>query len=224
MKLQDYFNQTKVATITVDENAVIGDQILLSGDVEITPGKYNVYLITNFEDQEALMFAQSGDFFSNIEEMDLAVTKYAETGTYGLASDRVTYLRSVDDAWEDVHSCETVYVRPTNDSDTTYSIYTNADNTAFFLDDRHVYMEHIAREKLKDDNDAEYAMTYLLCINTIDKGRQVEVIYDILEDDDTEIFKKKPSKRLAETIVDALIAKSLLTNTDLQEKLAANNE
>ena len=224
MKLQDYFNQTKVATITVGENAVIGDQILSDGDVEITSGKYNVYLITNFEDQEALMFAQSGDFFSNIEEMDLAVTKYAETGTYGLASDRVTYLRNVDDAWEDVHSCETAYVRPTNDGDTTYSIYTNADNTAFFLDDRHVYMEHIAREKLKDDNDAEYAMTYLLCINTIDKGRKVEVIYDILEDDDTEIVKKKPSKRLAETIVDVLIAKSLLTNVDLRDKLASDDE
>ena len=28
MKLRDYFNQTKVATITVGENAVIGDQIL----------------------------------------------------------------------------------------------------------------------------------------------------------------------------------------------------
>lgn len=206
MKLQDYFNQTKVATITVDENAVIGDQILLNGDVEITPGKYNVYLITNFEDQEALMFAQSGDFFSNIKEMDLAVTKYAETGTYGLASDRSTYLRNIGDAWEGIHSCETAYVRPTNDGDTVYSIYTNSDNTAFFLDDRHVYMEHIAREKLKDDNTAEYAMTYLLCINTIDKGRQVEVIYDVLDDDDTEIVKKKPSKRLAETIVDALIA------------------
>lgn len=191
MKLQDYFNQTKVATITVGENAVIGDQILLDGDVEITPGKYNVYLITNFEDQEALMFAQSGDFFSNIEEMDLAVTKYAETGTYGLASDRVTYLRNVDDAWEDIHNCETAYVRPTNGGDTTYSIYTNADNTAFFLDDRHVYMEHIAREKLKDDNVAEYAMTYLLRINTIDKGRKVEVIYDVLDGDDTEIVKKK---------------------------------
>lgn len=224
MKLQDYFNQTKVATIIVDENAIIGDQMLLDGDVEITPGKYNVYLITNFEDQEALMFAQSGDFFSNIEEMDLAVTKYAETGTYGLASDRVTYLRNVDDAWEDIHSCKTAYVRPTNDGDTTYSIYTNADNTAFFLDDRQVYMEHIAREKLDDDNDAEYAMTYLLCINTIDEGRKVEVIYDILEDDDTEIVKKKPSKRLAETIVDILIAKSLLTNVDLRDKLASDDE
>lgn len=209
MKLQDYFNQTKDATITVGENSVIGDQILLDGDVEITPGKYNVYLITNFEDQEALMFAQSGDFFSNIEEMDLAVTKYAETGTYGLASDRVTYLRNVDDAWEDIHNCETAYVRPTNDGDTTYSIYTNADNTAFFLDDRHIYMEHIAREKLKDDNAAEYAMTYLLCINIIDKGRKVEVIYDVLDGDDTEIVKKKPSKRLAETIIDALIASQL---------------
>lgn len=209
MKLQDYFNQTKVATITVDENAVIGDQILLDGDVEITPGKYNVYLITNFEDQEALMFAQSGDFFSNIEEMDLAVTKYAETGTYGLAIDKETYFRNIADAWEDIHSCENAYVRPTNDGDTMYSIYTNADNTAFFLDDRHVYMEHIAREKLKDDNDAEYAMTYLLCINTIDRGREVEVIYDVLDGDDTEIVKKKPSKRLAETIVDALIASQL---------------
>lgn len=224
MKLQDYFNQTKVATITVDENAVIGDQILPDGDIKITPGTYNVYLITNFEDKEALMIAQSGDFFSNIEDMDLSVTKYAETGTYGLASDKWTYLRNVDDAWKDIHSCENAYVRPTNDGDTVCSIYTNADNTAFFLDDRHIYLEHIAREKLKDDNDAEYAISYLLQIDTIDKGRKVEVIYDILEDDDTEIVKKKRSKRLAETIVDALIAKSLLTNTDLQEKLAANNE
>lgn len=213
MRLQDYFNQTKVATITVDENAVIGDQILLNGDVKITPGKYNVYLITDSYNLEALMFAQSGDFFSNIEEMDLAITKYAETGTYGLASDRSIYLRNVGDAYEGIHSCETAYVRLTNDGDIVYSIYTNADNTAFFLDDRHLYMEHIAREKLKDDNTAEYAITYLLVINTIDKGRQVEVIYDILEDDDTEIFKKKPSKRLAETIVDALLVKSLLINT-----------
>lgn len=223
MKLQSYFNQTKVATITVGENAVIGDHILSDGDVEITPGTYNIYLITNFEDKEALMIAQSGDFFSNIEEMDLSVTKYAETGTYGLASDKVTYLRNVDDAWEDIHSCETAYVRPTNDGDTAYSIYTNADNTAFFLDDQHVYMEHIAREKLKDDNDAEYVISYLLCINTIIKDRQVEVIYDVLDDDDSEIVTKKPSKRLAETIVDALVVKSLLTNIDLQDKLTINN-
>lgn len=222
MKLQSYFNQTKVATITVDENAVIGDQILLDGDVEITPGTYNVYLITNFEDKEALMFAQSGDFFSNIEEMDLSVTKYAETGTYGLASDKVTYLRNVDDAWEGIHSCDTAYVRPTNDGDTIYSIYTNADNTAFFLDDRHVYMEQIAREKLNDDNDAEYVISYLFQIDTIDKGREVEVIYDVLEDDDTEVVMKKSSKRLAEAIVDALVVRSLLTNVDLRDKLTGN--
>lgn len=67
MTLQEKFTQQHVATIQLSESAQIGE-FGSSEETRVPPGTYNVYKVTKKDEgYYGLMYAQEGDFYTNIE-------------------------------------------------------------------------------------------------------------------------------------------------------------
>ena len=153
MTLREKFTQKHVAKIRLGESAQIGE-FGSSNETTVTPGVYNVYEVTkNDEGYYGLMYAQEGDFYTNIERMDMADLRGVDAGTYGIASNQGEYdTCSVDVYVEDDggHS-PTAYVSKTNSGDGAFAVFTNSDNTAFFLDDENIYLNYLIEERHPED-------------------------------------------------------------------------
>lgn len=153
MTLREKFTQQHVAKIRLGESAQIGE-FGSSNETTVTPGVYNVYEVTkNDEGYYGLMYAQEGDFYNNIEHMDMTDMRGVDAGTYGIASNQGEYdTCSVDVYVEDDggHS-PTAYVSKTNSGDGAFAVFTNSDNTAFFLDDEYIYLNHLIEERHPED-------------------------------------------------------------------------
>ena len=95
----------------------------------------------------ALMFAQTGDFYTNISSMDIAKLQSSDGASYGIADGDDAYKQGYDDMWnhEDI---TTSYVAPTNDGDSDYVVYSNKDRTAFLLDDENIYLKYFYNIKM----------------------------------------------------------------------------
>ena len=153
MTLREKFTQKHVAKIRLSESAQIGEYGS-SNETKVTPGVYNVYEVTkNDEGYYGLMYAQEGDFYTNIENMDMVDLRGVDAGTYGIASNQGEYdTCSVDVYVRDNGGCSpTAYVAQTNSGDGAFAVFTNSDNTAFFLDDENIYMNHLIEERCPED-------------------------------------------------------------------------
>ena len=153
MTLREKFTQEHVATIQLSESAQIGE-FGSSEETKVTPGTYNVYKVTkNDEGYYGLMYAQDGDFYTNIEEMDMVDIRGVDAGTYGIASNQGEYdTCSVDVYVRDNGGCSpTAYVAQTNSGDGAFAVFTNSDNTAFFLDDENIYLNYLIEERHPED-------------------------------------------------------------------------
>lgn len=152
MTLQEKFTQQHVATIQLSESAQIGE-FGSSEETRVTPGTYNVYKVTKKDEgYYGLMYAQEGDFYTNIETMDMVDIRGVDAATYGIADSREEYNTCLEDLYvNDGGSSPTAYVGKTNSGDGDFIVYTNADNTAFFLDDENIYMNHLIEERCPED-------------------------------------------------------------------------
>lgn len=152
MTLQEKFTQQHVATIQLSESAQIGE-FGSSEETRVTPGTYNVYKVTKKDEgYYGLMYAQEGDFYTNIETMDMVDLRGVDAATYGIADSREEYNTCLEDLYvNDGGSSPTAYVGKTNSGDGDFIVYTNADNTAFFLDDENIYMNHLIEERCPED-------------------------------------------------------------------------
>ena len=152
MTLQEKFTQQHVATIQLSESAQIGE-FGSSEETKVTPGTYNVYKVTkDDEGYYGLMYAQEGDFYTNIETMDMTDLRGVDAATYGIADSREEYNTCLEDLYvNDGGSSPTAYVGKTNSGDGDFIVYTNDDNTAFFLDDENIYMNHLIEELCPED-------------------------------------------------------------------------
>lgn len=152
MTLQEKFTQQHVATIQLSESAQIGEYGS-SEESKVTPGTYNVYKVTKKDEgYYGLMYAQEGDFYTNIETMDMVDIRGVDAATYGIADSREEYNTCLEDLYvNDGGSSPTAYVGKTNSGDGDFIVYTNADNTAFFLDDENIYMNHLIEELHPED-------------------------------------------------------------------------
>lgn len=153
MTLQEKFTQKHVATIQLNESAQIGE-FGSSEETRVTPGTYNVYKVTKKDEgYYGLMYAQVGDFYTNIENMDMTDMRGVDAGTYGIASNQDEYNTCSEDVYveDDGGHSPTAYVSKTNSGDGDFIVYTNADNTAFFLDDENIYMNHLIEERCPED-------------------------------------------------------------------------
>lgn len=152
MTLQEKFTQKHVATIQLNESAQIGE-FGSSEESKVTPGTYNVYKVTKKDEgYYGLMYVQEGDFYTNIETMDMVDIRGVDAATYGIADSREEYNTCLEDLYvNDGGSSPTAYVGETNSGDGDFIVYTNADNTAFFLDDENIYMNHLIEERCPED-------------------------------------------------------------------------
>lgn len=153
MTLQEKFTQKHVATISLSESAQIGE-FGSSEETRVTPGTYNVYKVTkDDEGYYGLMYAQEGDFYNNIEHMDMTDMRGVDAGTYGIASNQDEYNTCSEDVYveDDGGHSPTAYVSETNSGDGAFVVFTNSDNTAFFLDDEDIYMNHLIEELCPED-------------------------------------------------------------------------
>lgn len=152
MTLQEKFTQQHVAKIRLSESAQIGE-FGSSEETRVTPGTYNVYKVTKKDEgYYGLMYAQEGDFYTNIETMDMTDLRGVDAATYGIADSREEYNTCLEDLYvNDGGSSPTAYVGKTNSGDGDFIVYTNADNTAFFLDDENIYMNHLMEERCPED-------------------------------------------------------------------------
>lgn len=152
MTLQEKFTQQHVAKIRLSESAQIGE-FGSSEETKVTPGTYNVYKVTKKDEgYYGLMYAQEGDFYTNIETMDMVDIRGVDAATYGIADSREEYNTCLEDLYvNDGGSSPTAYVGKTNSGDGDFIVYTNADNTAFFLDDENIYMNHLIEERCPED-------------------------------------------------------------------------
>lgn len=99
-----------------------------------------------------LMYAQEGDFYTNIETMDMVDIRGVDAATYGIADSREEYNTCLEDLYvNDGGSSPTAYVQKTNSGDGAFVVYTNSDNTAFFLDDEDIYLNHLIEELRPED-------------------------------------------------------------------------
>lgn len=171
MTLQDNFTQTHVATITLSDKAHIGARKERDG-LNVAPGDYHVYEIRNGSNR-ALMFAQTGDFYTNISSMDIAKLQSSDGASYGIADGSDAYNQGFDDMWnhDDVTSS---YVAPTNDGDSDYVVYSNKDRTAFLLDDENIYLKYLLQYKDVEAQDA-YKGLYEFDINF--NKRRIDMVY-----------------------------------------------
>lgn len=152
MTLQEKFTQQHVAKIRLSESAQIGE-FGSSEETRVTPGTYNVYKVTkDDEGYYGLMYAQEGDFYTNIETMDMTDLRGVDAATYGIADSREEYNTCLEDLYvNDGGSSPTAYVGKTNSGDGAFVVYTNSDNTAFFLDDEDIYLNHLIEELSPED-------------------------------------------------------------------------
>ena len=152
MTLQEKFTQQHVAKIRLSESAQIGE-FGSSEETKVTPGTYNVYKVTKKDEgYYGLMYAQEGDFYNNIEHMDMTDMRGVDAATYGIADSREEYNTCLEDLYvNDGGSSPTAYVGKTNSGDGDFIVYTNDDNTAFFLDDENIYMNHLIEELCPED-------------------------------------------------------------------------
>lgn len=153
MTLQEKFTQKHVATIQLNESAQIGE-FGSSEETRVTPGTYNVYKVTKKDEgYYGLMYAQEGDFYTNIETMDMVDIRGVDAATYGIASNQGEYdTCSVDVYVRDNGGCSpTAYVTQTNSGDGAFAVFTNSDNTAFFLDDENIYLNYLIEERHPED-------------------------------------------------------------------------
>lgn len=153
MTLQEKFTQEHVATIRLDESAQIGEYGS-SKRIKVKPGEYNVYKVTKKDEgYYGLMYAQKGDFYTNIEHMDMVSVKGVDAGTYGIASNQDEYNTCSEDVYveDDGGHSPTAYVSKTNSGDGAFVVFTNLRNTAFFLDDEDIYLNHLIEELCPDD-------------------------------------------------------------------------
>lgn len=171
MTLQDNFTQTHVATITLSDKAHIGARKERDG-LNVAPGDYHVYEIRNGSNR-ALMFAQTGDFYTNISSMDIAKLQSSDGASYGIADGSDAYNQGFDDMWnhEDITAS---YVAPTNDGDSDYVVYSNKDRTAFLLDDENIYLKYLLQYKDVEAQDA-YKGLYEFDINF--NKRRIDMVY-----------------------------------------------
>lgn len=145
MTLQEEFTQNKVATITLGDKAHIGARKERDG-LNVAPEDYHVYEIRNGSNR-ALMFAQTGDFYTNISSMDIAKLQSSDGASYGIADGDDAYKQGYNDMW-DHEDITTSYVAPTNDGDSDYVVYSNKDRTAFLLDDENIYLKYYYNIKM----------------------------------------------------------------------------
>lgn len=153
MTLKEKFTQKHVAKIRLDESAQIGEYGS-SKESKVTPGTYNVYKVTKKDEgYYGLMYAQEGDFYTNIEKMDMVDLRGVDAGTYGIASNQDEYNTCSEDVYveDDGGHSPTAYVSKTNSGDGAFVVFTNSDNTAFFLDDEDIYMNHLIEELRPED-------------------------------------------------------------------------
>ena len=153
MTLQEKFTQEHVAKIRLSESAQIGEYGS-SKESKVTPGTYNVYKVTKKDEgYYGLMYAQEGDFYTNIENMDMTDMRGVDAGTYGIASNQDEYNTCSEDVYveDDGGHSPTAYVSKTNSGDGAFVVFTNSDNTAFFLDDEDIYMNHLIEERCPED-------------------------------------------------------------------------
>ena len=149
MTLQEKFTQEHVATIQLNESAQIGS----SEETRVTPGTYNVYKVTKKDEgYYGLMYTQEGDFYTNIETMDMTDLRGVDAATYGIADSRknitlvqkMFMLKMTEVAVRQPMSERLIQV-------IDFIVYTNDDNTAFFLDDENIYMNHLIEELCPED-------------------------------------------------------------------------
>lgn len=171
MTLQDNFTQTHVATITLSDKAHIGAR-KERDSLRIEPGDYHVFEVRNGNNR-ALMFAQTGDFYTNISSMDIAKLQSSDGASYGIADGSDAYNQGYDDMWnhEDI---TTSYVAPTNDGDSDYVVYSNRDRTAFLLDDENIYLKYLLQYKDVEAQDA-YKGLYEFDIDF--NKRRIDMVY-----------------------------------------------
>ena len=174
MALKDEFTQKQVAQITLGKDARIGMN-KERDSLNVTPGTYNVYEMRSKDGARALMFAQSGDFYTNMDIMDIAKTQSSDGASYGIADGYEAYKHGYDDMWkhEDV---TTGYVAPTNDGDSDYVIYSNRDRTAFLLDDENIYLKYMIQ--YKDPVDAQEAYKGLDAFDINFNKRRINLLYN----------------------------------------------
>lgn len=173
MTLQDNFTQTKVATITLGDKAHIGCTQERDG-LRIAPGDYHVFEVRD-SNSRALMFAQTGDFYTNISSMDIAKLQSSDGASYGIADGDDAYKQGYDDMWnhDDVKNS---YVAPTNDGDSDYVVCSNKDRTAFLLDDENIYLKYLLQYKDAVDAQDAYKGLYGFDINF--NKRRIDMVYD----------------------------------------------
>lgn len=174
MTLKDEFTQKQVAQITLGKDARIGMN-KERDSLNVTPGTYNVYEMRSKDGARALMFAQSGDFYTNMDVMDIAKTQSSDGASYGIADGYEAYKHGYDDMWkhEDV---TTGYVAPTNDGDSDYVVYSNKDRTAFLLDDENIYLKYLL--EYKDAVDAQDAYKGLYGFDINFNKRRINLLYN----------------------------------------------
>lgn len=137
----------------MSESAQIGEYGS-SKESKVTPGTYNVYKVTKKDEgYYGLMYAQEGDFYTNIETMDMVDIRGVDAATYGIASNQDEYNTCSEDVYveDDGGHSPTAYVSKTNSGDGAFVVFTNSDNTAFFLDDEDIYMNHLIEELCPED-------------------------------------------------------------------------
>ena len=76
-----------------------------------------------------------------------------DAGTYGIASNQDEYNTCSEDVYveDDGGHSPTAYVSKTNSGDGAFVVFTNLRNTAFFLDDEDIYLNHLIEELCPDD-------------------------------------------------------------------------
>ena len=84
--------------------------------------------------------------------MDMVDIRGVDAATYGIADSPEEYNTCLEDLYvNDGGSSPTAYVGKTNSGDGDFIVYTNDDNTAFFLDDENIYMNHLIEELCPED-------------------------------------------------------------------------
>ena len=174
MTLKDEFTQKHVTQITLGKDARIGMN-KERDSLDITPGTYNVYEVRSKDGTRALMFSQSGDFYTNIDVMDIAKTQSSDGASYGIADGYDAYKQGYDDMWkhEDITAG---YVAPTNDGDSDYVVYSNRDRTAFLLDDENIYLKYMIQ--YKGPVDAQEAYKGLDAFDINFNKRRINLLYN----------------------------------------------
>lgn len=195
MTLQDNFTQTKVATITLGDKAHIGARKERDG-LHVAPGDYHVFEVRD-GNSRALMFAQTGDFYTNISSMDIAKLQSSDGASYGIADGDDAYKQGYDDMWnhDDVKNS---YVAPTNDGDSDYVVYSNKDRTAFLLDDENIYLKYLLQ--YKDTADAQDAYKGLYGFDINFNKRRIDMVYD----GEQSYITANDGERIIDTLAEAI--------------------